>query len=92
MKSGARSAATRTASSRESVVKIVRGLVQSERMGVLWATHLIDEIAPTDLIVLLHKGRVLFNGTLPEFLQTTGKDNPRDAFRSMVGNASDDVP
>ena len=78
--------------SRESVLKIVRGLVQSERMGVLWATHLIDELAPTDLVVLLHKGRVLFNGTVPEFLLTSGKDNPRDAFRSMVGAASDDAP
>ena len=51
-----------------------------------------DEQDKVECIVLLHKGRVLFNGTLPEFLQTTGKDNPRDAFRSMVGNASDDVP
>ncbi len=42
--------------SRESVLSIVRGLVDREGLGVLWATHLIDEIAPTDRVVVLHKG------------------------------------
>ncbi len=54
--------------SRESVISIVRGLVKSEGLGVLWATHLIDEISDTDHIIVLHKGRVLFTGTLPGFL------------------------
>ena len=48
--------------SRESVINIVRSLVEKEGLGVLWATHLFDEVLPTDLVVLLHKGRVLFNG------------------------------
>ncbi len=76
--------------SRESVLRIVRGLVERDRIGVLWATHLIDEIAPTDRIVLLHKGHVLFTGSVPEFLATTGAANARDAFRSMVGTTSEE--
>ena len=71
--------------SRESVISIVRGLVKSEGLGVLWATHLIDEIADTDHIIVLHKGRVLFTGTLPGFLATTGAANASDAFRAMTG-------
>jgi ABC-2 type transport system ATP-binding protein len=71
--------------SRESVISIVRGLVKSEGLGVLWATHLIDEISDTDLIVVLHKGRVLFTGNLPAFLAATGTNNARDAFRVMTG-------
>src|SRR5688572_14106135 len=41
--------------SRESVLAIVRGLVKERRVGVLWATHLVDEVAPDDAVVLLHK-------------------------------------
>ncbi len=48
--------------SRESVIDIVRSLVEKEGLGVLWATHLIDEMRPTDHVVVLHKGRVLFDG------------------------------
>jgi ABC-2 type transport system ATP-binding protein len=71
--------------SRESVISIVRGLVARQGLGVLWATHLIDEIQPSDLIVLLHKGKVLFSGRLPEFLASTGAATPADAFRLLTG-------
>jgi ABC-2 type transport system ATP-binding protein len=71
--------------SRESVMSIVRSLVADEGLGVLWATHLIDEIQPTDHVVLLHKGRVLFEGTVPGFLATAGAGSIRDAFRKMTG-------
>jgi ABC-2 type transport system ATP-binding protein len=71
--------------SRESVLSIVRGLVEREGMGVLWATHLIDEIAPTDRVVVLHKGRILYSGSVPGLLNATGKPNVREAFRFMTG-------
>jgi ABC-2 type transport system ATP-binding protein len=74
--------------SRESVISIVRGLVKREGLGVLWATHLIDEISDSDLIVVLHKGRVLFSGHLPGFLAQAGASNPRDAFRIMTGTTN----
>lgn len=71
--------------SRESVINIVRGLVEREGLGVLWATHLIDEIAPTDYVVVLHKGRVLFKGTVPGLLAAAGASNVRDAFQTLTG-------
>lgn len=76
--------------SRESVVGIVRTLVAEQDLGVLWATHLIDEVAPTDRIVVLHRGKVLFAGTVPEFLAKTGTDNVRAAFRSITGTRNGD--
>lgn len=76
--------------SRESVVGIVRKLVAEQDLGVLWATHLIDEIAPTDLIVVLHRGKVLFTGTVPEFLAKTGSDSVRAGFRSITGTGNGD--
>lgn len=74
--------------SRESVIGIVRELVQRQGLGVLWATHLIDEISETDLIVVLHKGKVLFSGRLSGFLAETGASTARDAFRTLTGIGS----
>ena len=74
--------------SRESVVGIVRKLVAEQDLGVLWATHLIDEIAPTDQIVVLHRGKVLFAGNVTEFLAKTGSDNVRAGFRSITGTGT----
>ena len=73
--------------SRESVINIVRSLVEREGLGVLWATHLFDEVRDTDLVVVLHKGRVLFEGTVPDFLAKTGTNNVSDAFRAITGTA-----
>ncbi len=77
--------------SRESVVSIVRSLVAKRGLGVLWATHLIDEIAPTDQIVLLHRGRVLFTGSVPEMLAQSGESDMRRAFRKMTGTVEVDA-
>jgi len=71
--------------SRESVINIVRSLVEKEGLGVLWATHLFDEVRPTDLVVVLHEGRVLFTGPVPELLAKTGTQNVSDAFRAITG-------
>ncbi len=75
--------------SRESVLAIVRSLIARQGLGVLWATHLIDEIAAGDRIVLLHKGRVLFTGTIPEMLAASGERDLRSAFRTMTGTNSE---
>lgn len=71
--------------SRESVISIVRGLVARKGLGVLWATHLIDEVKDTDLVVVLHRGKVLFSGRLPEFLASTGAKSAAEAFRILTG-------
>jgi ABC-2 type transport system ATP-binding protein len=76
--------------SRESLIKLVRQLVSEQRLGVLWATHLIDEIAPGDQVVLLHKGRVLFAGSVPELLASTGRGTIKSAFQTITGGAAGD--
>ena len=75
--------------SRSSVVSIVRDLVVSQGLGVLWATHLIDEIDPSDKLVVLHHGRILFVGDVPQFLSKTGKDDIGSAFREITGTTQD---
>lgn len=77
--------------SRESVVGIVRDLVAKQGLGVLWATHLMDEVRPTDLVVVLHKGRVLYNGNVPEFLKTTDTNSVSEAFRAITGSSAQEA-
>jgi ABC-2 type transport system ATP-binding protein len=72
--------------SRESVVKIVRDLVARERLGVLWATHMMDEVMRTDQVVVLHKGVVRYNGGVPNLLAQTGTTSVREAFRAITGS------
>lgn len=73
--------------SRESVIEIVRDLVSTHDLGVLWATHLIDEIAETDAIIVLHQGKVLYSGTVPGLREHAGVDNVSDAFRLLTNQA-----
>ena len=34
-------------------------MVATGDVGVLWATHLLDEVLPDDRVTVLHRGRVL---------------------------------
>lgn len=66
---------------RREVLRIVRGLVAGG-VGVLWATHLLDETDPDDTVVVLHRGRVL--ATAPA--RAIAGDLPlADAFLALTG-------
>lgn len=71
--------------SRESVLQIVRQLVREQQLGVLWATHLIDEIDQSDKVVLLHKGRVLYEGGVAGLLSEGETSDLRSAFCKLTG-------
>lgn len=70
--------------SRQSVISIVRRLVDEHGIGVLWATHLIDEIDKTDKIIVMHKGRVLYSGSVPGLLEAGQANDPASAFRNLT--------
>jgi ABC-2 type transport system ATP-binding protein len=72
--------------SRASVLAIVRGLVKERGVGVLWATHLVDEVAGDDRVVLLHKARVRFAGLVPDLLEQAQAGNLRDAFMRVTAD------
>ena len=48
--------------SRAEVLALTRRLIAEQGVSALWATHILDEIAPSDRLVILHRGRVLFSG------------------------------
>lgn len=45
--------------SRQFLLQHVQSLCQTRALGVLWATHLIDEAANATKIIVLHQGKIL---------------------------------
>lgn len=70
---------------RHDLLAEVRRLVAEEGLGVLWATHLIDEIGPGDQVVVLHEGQVLATGTREAVVAAAGSEDLLEAFRRIVG-------
>jgi len=70
---------------RADIIAQVRSLVASEGIGVLWTTHLIDEIAKTDSVVILHEGKIREKGLATEILARTGAPDMRAAFVKVTG-------
>ena len=72
---------------RADILDHVRRLSRVEGIGVLWATHLIDEAGADDDVVVLHKGRVLAKGMLVEVVEKSGGADLRDAFGRLTAAA-----
>jgi ABC-2 type transport system ATP-binding protein len=56
---------------------------------VLWATHLLDEVAPDDAVVVLHGGRVLAAGEVSDVVTASGAVDMRSAFMSLTGSGQE---
>ena len=72
---------------RADILEHVRRLSVVEGIGVLWATHLIDEAGAGDDVVVLHKGSVLAHGALGDVVGSSGGTDLRDAFNRLTGTA-----
>jgi len=75
---------------RADILDHVRRLSTIDGIGVLWATHLIDEVAAGDDVVVLHKGRVLAHGALDKVVGKSDGADLRDAFSRLTGAADQD--
>lgn len=69
---------------RQFLLDHVRGLCREQRIAVLWATHLIDEVGSDARVIVLHRGRVMADGTVDEVVGATGTSSIRAAFDSLV--------
>jgi ABC-2 type transport system ATP-binding protein len=54
------------APTRAALTQHIHDLCNDTGMTVLWATHLTDEVADSDQVILLHRGRVLADGSCGE--------------------------
>lgn len=70
--------------SRLAIVEYVHQLATEEKLAVLWASHLIDEIYPDDHLIVLHKGQVKANGTVDDVLHFTDTLTIKDAFYTLT--------
>lgn len=74
---------------RADILAHVRSLVRKERLGVLWTTHLIDEVEDGDSVVVLHGGKVLATGTAAAIAASTGARDIRSAFERLTGSQTE---
>jgi ABC-2 type transport system ATP-binding protein len=74
---------------RADILNHVRQLVTEQGIGVLWATHLFDEIMPSDDLVVLHQGRVLAHGQVARVIADAGAHDINSAFMRLTGAAAE---
>ncbi len=72
------------ASRRDILDEIVR-LKSTEAIGVLWTTHLVDEIVRADRLVVLRRGKVVFRGTKEDLLRREGGTDLSATLISLMG-------
>ena len=70
--------------SRQGLLDHVRGLVRAQNLGILWATHLIDEVAEDDRVILLHQGKVLANDRAEAVVRQAGTTDLKAAFTALT--------
>ena len=74
--------------SRAEMLGHIRALVREQGIGVLYTTHLFDEIADTDHLVILHQGRVLARGALGDILAQFGARDLHAAFMRLTAEVA----
>lgn len=72
--------------SRRHLLDEVLGL-REHGVGVLWASHLVDEAEAADRVIVLHKGQVLAEGRPEELVASAGTVTLAEAFLQMTGSA-----
>jgi sodium transport system ATP-binding protein len=72
--------------STRSMRELIRSL-KAQGKCVLFSSHIMQEVAALcDRIVIIGKGRVVFQGTPDEVLHATGLANLEDAFVQLIGS------
>jgi len=75
---------------RTAIVRHIHELARVENIGVLWATHLFDEVEPEDDLLVLDKGRIVARGTAAEVVAETGAKDLGGAFRLLIGGDTEE--
>jgi ABC-2 type transport system ATP-binding protein len=76
---------------RKSILRYVRELVAQENIGVLWTTHLIDEVDDRDDLIILHRGRGLAKGIAGDLVRQAGATNVGAAFERIIAAEQSEV-
>jgi ABC-2 type transport system ATP-binding protein len=71
--------------SRGDLLKLMLTMRAERSVAVLWATHLCDEVADADRVIVLHRGKVLADTTPGEFIKSAGAATIEQAFLAITG-------
>ncbi len=71
--------------SRQLILKHVKALCKKNKLAVLWATHLIDEIDKGEKVVVINKGKIIESGEVGAIIKKTKTKNIRESFDKLVG-------
>jgi len=74
--------------SRSDLLKLLLAMRSERRVAVLWATHLVDEVADADRVVVLHRGKVLADTTPAKLKADAGAATIEAAFLAMTGDGA----
>ncbi len=74
---------------RRDLWEIFRALAAGGRT-LLVSSHVMDEAARCDRLVLLRAGRILSDSTLPDLLERTGTEDAEQAFLALIDDAAAD--
>jgi ABC-2 type transport system ATP-binding protein len=69
---------------RAEILGHARALIVEQGIGVLWATHLFDEIVPGDDLVILHQGRILAKGNVARIVAEAKARDLHSAFVQLT--------
>lgn len=73
------------ATARLALVRNMRQIVRTQGMSILWATHLVDEVAEADRIVVLVAGKVTTSGTPQALIAASGAEDLTGAYIALTG-------
>jgi ABC-2 type transport system ATP-binding protein len=71
--------------SRTDLLKLLMAMRIERGVAVLWATHLVDEVAGADRVIVMHKGKLLADSTPEKLVAATGGATVEEAFLKMTG-------
>jgi ABC-2 type transport system ATP-binding protein len=74
--------------SRSEFVTHVKSLCKTQGTGVLWATHLMDEVTTDDRVCIMDHGEIVAAGELGELLQSRGASDITELFNMLVTKAT----
>jgi len=66
--------------SRQDLMRSVEQLVQQGEVAVLWATHLVDEVANAHRLLVLNQGLIAFDGLPADLVEQSGQSSLEQAF------------
>jgi ABC-2 type transport system ATP-binding protein len=75
---------------RAAIVKHIHGLARNDNIGVLWATHLFDEVEADDDLLVLDQGRIVARGVTKAVVAETGAEDLGAAFRQLIRDGAEE--